>query len=166
MKRLFSPWVDKGLNKWLFEKYVSKWMNTGLLFYPKSWSRFRACLFIGKVCVSASSYSLTRINRTANAVGGTSSSSLDHSGLCEHVITQCSAPFYARSIEIVMDSRVQENLAMFSPRSTKGIRGVSEWPWSFPSSSLKLLMTLSQKGPSLCPIAKPIKVYTDLTVPK
>lgn len=121
MKRLVNTWIDKCLNQWQFEDYVSQWMNTELLFHPESSSRFRACLFISKIYISVSSHSLTRIVRTTNPVGGYSGSSLDHSGLCEHVITQWPATFHGGSMERVMDSRVQENLAMFSSRSTKVI---------------------------------------------
>lgn len=166
-KRLINTWKDECLNKWLFEDYVSKWMNTGFLFHPESGSSFRACLLISKIYISASSHSLARINRTTKPLGGYSGSFLDHSGLCEHVITQWPATFHGGSMERVMDSRVPGNLAMFPSRSTKVI-GES---LNDPSYSAALLCNiiwwiLPQKSPPLCSIGKLTKVYTDLTIPK
>lgn len=149
-KRLINTWKDECLNKWLFEDYVSKWMNTEFLFHPESGSSFRACLLISKIYISASSHSLTRINRTTKPLGGYSGSFLDHSGLCEHVITQWPATFHGGSMERVMDSRVPGNLAMFPFRSTKVI-GVSEWPQLFCISSPQhhLMDSFTKESPSL-----------------
>lgn len=113
-----------------------------ILFHSESGSSFRACLFISKIYISASSHSLTRINRTTNPLGGYSGSSLDHSGLCEHVITQWPETFHGGSMERVMDSRVQGNLAMFPSRSTRVI-GES---LNDPSHSAALLRSISYDG--------------------
>lgn len=113
-----------------------------ILFHSESGSSFRACLFISKIYISASSHSLTRINRTTKPLGGYSGSSLDHSGLCEHVITQWPATFHGGSMKRVMDSRVHGNLAMFPSRSTRVIgESLNE-----PSHSAALLRSISCDG--------------------
>lgn len=164
MKRLVNTRIDKRLNQWLFDDYVSKWMNAELLFQPESSSRFRACLFIGKIYVSASSHSLTRINRTTNPVGGYSGSSLNQ-WACHHTMAS-SFPWgnYGKSHGQQSSGKPGHVLIQIN----QSHRGVSDWLQPFCSSSLKhfIWWLLSQKHPPLCSIGKPIKVYTDLTIPK